>query len=129
MPTLLVMAVILPVLKQLAQIAATHQFPCRVHFGPIASGDEDVVDAARSAEVFAAAQALCVAWEGGGGARAARFSGVGFIEIRAITMRPTKTPRSRSMGNLAKVLSNVSDLLAAWRAGTQAGFTEAAATV
>jgi hypothetical protein len=39
-------------------------FPFRVHFGAIASGDEDIIDADRRVEVLVATRALCVAWEG-----------------------------------------------------------------
>jgi phosphorylase superfamily protein len=56
-----------------------------VRFGPIASGDEDVIDPARAGELHAATGALCVAWEGAGAARAACFSGVPFVEVRALT--------------------------------------------
>jgi len=46
----------------------------QVHIGPIASGDEDIVDSVRAIEVRTATEALCVAWEGSGGARAAQVS-------------------------------------------------------
>lgn len=106
------------VLRQLEAVVATSEFPFRVHFGPIASGDEDIVDAARSAEV-AATQALCVAWEGSGGARAARFSGVGFVEIRVITDAADVGAARSFHDNLVKVLPNVGDLLVAWHVKTQ----------
>ena len=51
-------------LSQLMRAIATHDLPFRVHFGPIASGDEDIVDGDRSAEILASTHALCVAWEG-----------------------------------------------------------------
>jgi adenosylhomocysteine nucleosidase len=57
----------------------------KLHVGPIASGDEDVVDVGRRAEIHEQTQALAVAWEGAGGARACHFSGVPFLEIRGIT--------------------------------------------
>jgi len=41
-----------------------------LHFGSIASGDEDVVGAARASELHSATAALAVSWEGAGGARA-----------------------------------------------------------
>src|ERR1700722_15359061 len=55
---------------------------CQVHFGPIASGDEDVMDRVRAREISLATNALAVAWEGAGGARACRFNAIPFIEIR-----------------------------------------------
>lgn len=57
----------------------------RVHFGAIASGDEDIVGEARRTELRASTGAIAVAWEGAGGARACQFSGVAFLEVRGIT--------------------------------------------
>jgi adenosylhomocysteine nucleosidase len=57
----------------------------RVHYGPIASGDEDVVEGERRAAIHAHTGAVVVAWEGAGGARASQFSDVPFIEIRGVT--------------------------------------------
>lgn len=57
----------------------------RVHFGNLASGDEDIIDAPRAQEIRATTAALAVAWEGAGGARACQFHGVPFVEIRAVT--------------------------------------------
>jgi adenosylhomocysteine nucleosidase len=108
------------VLRQFEEIVATQGFPFRVHLGPIASGDEDIVDAVRSADVFAATQALCVAWEGSGAARAARFSGAGFVEIRAITDAADKDAAQSFHAQLATVLPNICDLVVAWRFGTHA---------
>jgi adenosylhomocysteine nucleosidase len=59
--------------------------PVTVHYGAIASGDEDVVDDERRAAIRARTNALAVAWEGAGGARACQFSGVPFLEIRGVT--------------------------------------------
>jgi adenosylhomocysteine nucleosidase len=58
---------------------------CRVHFGPIASGDEDVTDPKRRETIRKRTGALVVAWEGAGGARACQFSGVPFVEVRGVT--------------------------------------------
>ena len=43
----------------------------QVHFGIMAGGDEDVIDVRRGAELRELHNALAVAWEGVGGARAA----------------------------------------------------------
>ncbi|PYN21236.1 MAG: acyltransferase [Candidatus Rokuibacteriota bacterium] len=59
--------------------------PVRVHYGPVASGDEDVVDVERRAAIHERTRALVVAWEGAGGARASQFSGVEFVEVRGVT--------------------------------------------
>src|SRR5688572_9425909 len=56
--------------QQLGRATDQSDWPFQVHVGAIASGDEDIVDSARAAEVQAATGALCVAWEGSGGARA-----------------------------------------------------------
>jgi len=57
----------------------------KVHQGPIASGDEDVVEGLRAQEIYSQTGALAVAWEGAGGARAASFHRKNFLELRAIT--------------------------------------------
>ena len=57
----------------------------KLHFGPVASGDEAIVDMARARELHESTGALAVAWEGAGGARAAAFSGVPFVEVRGIS--------------------------------------------
>jgi adenosylhomocysteine nucleosidase len=108
------------VLGQFARVAGVREFPFRVHFGPIASGDEDIIDAQRSAEVHAATQALCVAWEGSGGARAARFSGIGFLEVRSITDVADASAAVSFQENLRTVLPNVAKLLMAWHAEIRA---------
>jgi nucleoside phosphorylase len=89
----------------------------RVHVGTIASGDEDIVDAARAAEVRAATGALCVAWEGSGGARAARVSGIGFCEIRGITDMADGQAAGHFHESLPTVMLHVGQLLLAWSAG------------
>lgn len=82
-----------------------------VVFDVIASGDEDVVTAERAAEIRDRTGAACVAWEGSGAARAARFNGIGSIEIRAVTdAAHGEAPRRFdetlpiAMGNLARLL-------------------------
>lgn len=59
--------------------------PFGIHFGAIASGDEDIVDSRRSEELYLLTEAMAVAWEGAGGARACAFNGISYLEIRAIT--------------------------------------------
>jgi adenosylhomocysteine nucleosidase len=56
-----------------------------IHFGKIASGDEDVIERSRAEELHDLTNALAVAWEGAGGARAARFMGIPYLEIRGLT--------------------------------------------
>jgi adenosylhomocysteine nucleosidase len=64
---------------------AAPQAPFRVHFGPVASGDEDVVDRKRAEQIRKKTGALAVAWEGAGGARAAHFNGLPYLEIRGVS--------------------------------------------
>jgi adenosylhomocysteine nucleosidase len=108
------------VIGELQRIAASAGLGFRVHVGPIASGDEDIVDITRRREVYAATHALCVAWEGSGGARAARFSGVGFVEIRVITDVANPEAASAFHENLATVMPHIADVLVAWRSGQHA---------
>lgn len=65
--------------------ADKNYFAFKIHQGPIASGDEDVVDLKRAHEIHSQTSAVAVAWEGAGGARAASFHRKDFLEIRAIT--------------------------------------------
>lgn len=59
--------------------------PAHVHYGIIASGDEDIVALERAQALHSQTQALAVAWEGAGVARACRFSELPYLEIRGIT--------------------------------------------
>jgi adenosylhomocysteine nucleosidase len=108
------------VLMQFTRVASAREFPFRVFFGPIASGDEDIVDPIRAAETHVATQALCAAWEGSGGARAARFSRIGFLEIRAITDAADEHAAKAFHENLRSAVPNVADLIIAWHAETRA---------
>lgn len=85
-----------------------------VHFGKIASGDEDIGDAARRREVHELTGALAVAWEGIGGARACHFSQVPFVEIRGITDAATGDVPSSFKANLQHAMNNVATVIVAW---------------
>lgn len=85
-----------------------------VHIGPLASGDEDILDVDRAAQLRTATGAVAVAWEGAGGARAARLHGIPFIEIRAITdSADSEAPRAftesvkHGMKNVAEVIRRI----------------------
>jgi nucleoside phosphorylase len=56
-----------------------------IHFGKIASGDEDIFERSGAEELHNHTNALAVAWEGAGGARATRFMGIPYLEIRGLT--------------------------------------------
>ena len=85
-----------------------------VRFGPIASGDEDVVDVERKEDLHKLTGALAVAWEGAGGARACRFSDVPFIEIRGVTDSANKSAASDFEVNLETAMKNVATLIVTW---------------
>jgi adenosylhomocysteine nucleosidase len=86
----------------------------QVHVGPVASGDEDVADSDRRKMVHARTGALAVAWEGAGGARACRFSGLPFVEIRGITDRADSEAALDFRGNLRGAMGNLAMLLTCW---------------
>jgi adenosylhomocysteine nucleosidase len=108
------------VVTQFTRAAGAREWPFGVHVGPIASGDEDIVHVERAAHVRAATNALCVAWEGSGGARAARFNGIGFIEIRAVTDNADEQAASAFHGNVRTVMPHVSAVILAWHAAARA---------
>ncbi len=86
----------------------------RVLFGAIASGDEDIIDPARARELREATGALCVAWEGAGAARAASFSGLQFLEVRAITDGADHTAAADFQANLKRSMPNLAHILLKW---------------
>lgn len=83
----------------------------KIHTGVIASGDEDVIDEQRAAELREQTGALAVAWEGVGGARAAKFNSLPFIEVRGITDTASSTAPIDFEINLKEAMKNVSALL------------------
>lgn len=94
----------------LAQIRAAPA-GMRVHFGPIASGDEDVIDIARRDGLHRSTGALAVAWEGAGGARACALSGIPFVEIRGITDYANAEAPTEFAHNLEAALRNVAAVI------------------
>lgn len=88
-----------------------------IHAGPIAGGDEDIVEAARARALATATGALCVAWEGAGGARAAAFSEVEFVEIRAVTDGADDAAAESYRVHLEEAVGNVGRVLLCWLQG------------
>jgi adenosylhomocysteine nucleosidase len=86
----------------------------QVHFGPIASGDEDVMDSERRSILHDLTGGIAVAWEGAGGARACRFNDTPFIEIRGITDNACGNAVSDYWANLERVMGNVANLIISW---------------
>jgi adenosylhomocysteine nucleosidase len=86
-----------------------------LHFGAIASGDEDVIAVDRQDELRLLTGAVAVAWEGAGGARASQFSGVPFVEIRGITDSADSSAATDFAANLEVAMRNVVAVIVAWR--------------
>ncbi len=86
----------------------------KIHFGIMAGGDEDVIEVQRGAELRDLHNALGVAWEGVGGARAATFSGVPYLEVRGATDTANHEAPAVFDVNLKIVMSNVALLLYKW---------------
>ena len=97
-------------LKSVSQSVKTFS----VHFGPIASGDEDVVETERKRILHESTGALAVAWEGAGGARACVFSGLPFVEIRGVTDTADHKAASDFEDNLEVAMSNLATLIISW---------------
>ncbi len=85
-----------------------------VYFGLIASGDEDIVDAAGRGELRRKSQAIAVAWEGAGGARACAFSDVPFLEMRGITDRADDSAPADFLANLEVAMTNLATTISSW---------------
>ena len=73
------------ILADLRAAAGARERRFRVVLDAIASGDIDCVDAEQGRAIRGKTAAACIAWEGAGARRAARFSGVESVEIRAIS--------------------------------------------
>ena len=86
----------------------------KVHFGTVASGDEDVIEPDRRQTLQEALQALAVAWEGAGGARACAFSNVPFIEIRGVTDAANQSAATDFKNNLELAMDNIVTLILVW---------------
>src|SRR3989338_2452506 len=87
------------------------QLNFQVHFGSIASGDEDIVNSDRAYELYSETKALVVAWEGVGGARACKFNKIPYVEIRAITDNARTNVASNFSKNLNNAIKNAVQLI------------------
>ena len=85
--------------------------PFAVRFGTIAGGDEGVADANRAREIRERFGALAVAWEGAGGARAAAFAGVPFLEIRGVSDGAGESAPDEFERNVPTAMRNVAYVL------------------
>lgn len=102
-------------LAALRQAATAHPH-IDVYFGPIASGDEDIISTTRRHTLRTATGALAVAWEGAGAARAAAFNGLPYVEIRGVSDGADDTAPTDFEIHLAAAMQNVAALILAWRA-------------
>lgn len=85
-----------------------------IHFGIVAGGDEDVIEVRRGEELRELHNALAVAWEGVGGARASAFSNVRYLEIRGATDSANNEAPVVFSVNLKIVMKNIASLLYRW---------------
>jgi adenosylhomocysteine nucleosidase len=92
-----------------------------LHFGAIASGDEDIMSDNRKKELREKTGALAVAWEGAGGARACHFSDIPFIEVRGITDFASYGAEDDFFKNLEGVMGNLGELLIDWASDGEHG--------
>jgi adenosylhomocysteine nucleosidase len=104
-------AALLTTLQQLP----LHSLPFGVHFGIVASGDEDVIEIERAAALRQATEACAVAWEGAGGARACAFSHIPFVEMRGITDTADHNAPAHFKVNLRIAMANAAALVVQWR--------------
>jgi adenosylhomocysteine nucleosidase len=94
--------------------AASAMSGCQIAFEVIASGDEDVVTGERAGAIRTQTGAVCVAWEGSGAARAARFNQIGSLEIRAVTDAADEEAPQKFDANLPVAIGNLALLLRGW---------------
>ena len=99
-------------MKSLQNLSLTTDF--KVWFGPVASGDEDIVTAKRSRELQEATGALVAAWEGAGGAKACRFSETPFLEIRGVTDTANHNAATDFRANMEIAMDHVTSLIISW---------------
>ena len=102
---------VLEVLRNLPQTEAAFA----VHFGAVASGDEDIVDAARGQALRHLTDCLAVAWEGAGGARACQFNQKGYIELRGVTDTADQQAAAAFEANLATAMCHLAQVVMRWR--------------
>ena len=91
----------------LRQTSANVEGPFGVLFGPVASGDEAILESKRAREMHDRTGALAVAWEGAGGARAARLSNVPYLELRGISDKADEEAASVWAENVPSAIRNV----------------------
>lgn len=87
----------------------------RLHFGSIASGDEDIVTIERRQQLARLTDCIAVAWEGAGGARSSQFAQKQYIELRGITDTANHNAPADFEVNLATAIANLATLVVQWQ--------------
>lgn len=82
-----------------------------IHFGTVASGDEDIIEKQRAEELHRQTGAIAVAWEGAGGARAAKFNRKDYLEIRGLSDSADTDAPQDFEANLPVVMNHVTQVL------------------
>lgn len=86
-----------------------------VHFGSIASGDEDIITIERGQELARLTGCIAVAWEGVGGARSSKFAQKHYVELRGITDTADCNAAADFEMNLTTAMANLAQLIVRWR--------------
>ncbi|WP_414562875.1 MULTISPECIES: hypothetical protein [unclassified Anabaena] len=85
-----------------------------VHFGSVASGDEDIVTVERGQELAQLTGCIAVAWEGVGGAKSSQFSHKYYVELRGITDTADHNAAADFEANLGTAMTNLAQLIVRW---------------
>src|SRR5262249_44330975 len=85
-----------------------------LHFGDVASGDEDIVSVDRAQALRLATGALAGAWGGAGGARARPLRAPPDLELRAGAGQAHAEASSHFAQNLPAAMRNLARLVIAW---------------
>ena len=86
-----------------------------MHYGIIASGDEDIITTDRATALRETTGAIAVAWEGAGGARASLFNALPFVELRGVTDTANHEAAADFHTNLRGVMANLAAFIMRWR--------------
>ncbi len=93
----------------------------RVHYGPVASGDQFLMSGIQRAAVYQRTHALAAAMEGAGAALACQNGGVAFVEIRAVTDQGNFLAMFDFLLNVKQAMKNVAQVvIAVARSGDEA---------
>ncbi len=96
---------------RLLRKSANREWSFDIRFAPIASGDQTIMSIEAAETLMGTTGAIAVGWEGAGGARAAQFGGVPFVEIRAITDHADGNVPANIGLNLPICMQNIADFL------------------